>query len=134
MTSSTRSFPTDLSILPHILSWVRKQVEDTPLDFSDKMRIELALEEAVVNMIQHGTAKKFTLICRHKPNREIEFELSDQGDSFNPLTHPERQNKDLPIEEIEVGGVGLPLMKKCMDALFYRREGEKNILTMVKNI
>ena len=67
MTSSTRSFPTDLSILPHLLSWVRKQAEETTLSFADKMRIELALEEAVVNIIHHGTAKELILVCRHKP-------------------------------------------------------------------
>ncbi len=134
--NSESSFPAKLSHLPQILDWVRKQLESTPLDEAKKKQVELALEEAVVNVIHHGAAKtplELKLSCSYEPSRQIAFDLSDPGPPFNPLTHPE-PSTDTPLEEREIGGLGLTFMRKCMDALFYRREEHQNILTLIKNI
>jgi len=134
MSSNSRIFAAELRKLPEILSWVRAQIEKTSLNSSEKIRVELAIEEATVNVISHATDNlELTLIYRHVPERQIEFDLCDFGPPFNPLIHPETE-KETSLEEREVGGLGLTFMKKCMDALFYRRDDDQNILTLVKKI
>lgn len=101
------------------------------------MRTELALEEAVVNVIEHAAKQQpmeLTLSIHIDENQQIEFVLKDSGPPFNPLTAEIPKREDLSLQEIPQGGLGLPLMRKCMDALLYRREGDFNLLTLIKNL
>lgn len=131
--SASRTFPTTISELPAILAWVRRHLNETNLHGPEKMRLELAMEEAIVNVIRHSGASELKLEARHTPKREISFDLIDFGVEFNPLAHPVPEAND-SLEEHPEGGKGLILMKKCSDALLYHREAEKNILTITKKI
>jgi anti-sigma regulatory factor (Ser/Thr protein kinase) len=52
---------------------------------------------------------------------------------FNPFT-TEAPDTDLSIEEREVGGLGIHLVKNIMDEVHYKRHGDTNIVTVVKNV
>lgn len=120
-----------------MLQWVRDQIQSCSLPKGDSLRLELALEEALVNIINHTPSQKpFQVIIgyAHHLNKEIIFEVKDPGPAFNPLKMLKQDQTHLPIESIEPGGKGLILMRKCTDALLYRREGDYNILTLIKNL
>lgn len=126
-----KPFPSDLTVLPEILSWVRLCLEETTLEEKARKQVELALEEAIVNVIKHSQARApFFLTCNHQPERQIEFILEDTGRPFNPLSHKSTQ----PTLAREPGGLGIVFMKKYMDALFYRREKGRNIFTLIKKL
>ncbi|MDN3507148.1 MAG: ATP-binding protein [Simkaniaceae bacterium] len=131
---SSKSFPATISQLPAILTWVRSHLDQTALAKPEKMRLELALEEAIVNVIHHGKVEELSLGVRQNEGQQIEFELIDPGPAFNPLTHIQADNADLPLEEQVPGGKGLILMRKCADALLYRRDDDLNVLTVVKKL
>jgi anti-sigma regulatory factor (Ser/Thr protein kinase) len=131
---TSENFPASLSELPAALEWVRGQLSKTTLPDAEKTRMELAMEEAIVNVIHHSGASEFSLAARLQEGRQIELELVDAGPSFNPLTKPLPENGDPPLEQQAPGGKGLILMKKCSDALLYRREDERNILTVIKKL
>ena len=59
--------------------------------------------------------------------------FEDEGVYYNPL---EKEDPDvsLSVEEREIGGLGIFMVKKSMDDVIYKREGEKNILTLVKKL
>lgn len=137
MSKASRQWNAELDNLPEILTWVRHQLDATNLGDTEKKLVEVALEEAVVNVILHGTKEgpvKLLLSCRMEKGKEISFELADTAPPFNPLTQkpPKRESED--IETIEEGKAGMILMHKCMDLLLYRRENEQNILTLTKNL
>ncbi len=50
---------------------------------------------------------------------------------FDPLEVPP---PDLakPLEEREIGGLGIHLVRSAMDAVKYRRSGNRNVLLLVK--
>lgn len=129
----SKSFPADLDHLPEIFSWIRSILEDTLLEKEEILRMELALEEAIVNIIHHAKPEHFDLDVRYTPGKQIEFDLMDSGPPFNPLIHP-IEEKEVSLEEQKPGGKGLVLIRKCTDALLYRREKEKNVLTLIKKI
>ena len=136
MESETRIFEATHTNLSNLLTWVHDLITTTSFNPSDKMHIELAVEEAVVNVIVHSKEKKpiqISLTFRHKPFSFIEFDICDNASPFNPLAQSEKNFEDLPLEQRLEGGAGLLLIKKCTDALYYRRENDQNILTLVKN-
>ena len=63
----------------------------------------------------------------------ISVTFTDQGIPFNPL---EKKDPDttLSAAEREVGGLGIFLVKKTMDGMEYKREGNTNIVTIHKKI
>ena len=61
------------------------------------------------------------------------FELSDCGRPFDPTQVPEA-DVTLPAGERQEGGLGLFLVKWIMSEVRYRRVGNENRLTLMKQI
>ena len=98
--------------------------------------LNLVLEEVVSNIIRHGYGGRedgeVSLAIRFAPEA-IAVTVEDQGMPFNPLEHPD-PDLTTPLEEREVGGLGVYLVRKLTDELDYRSEGGRNILRMVMRI
>ena len=97
-------------------------------------KINLAVEEALVNTITYGFADK----ARHAIEIEMAAEdntivlrIVDDGVAFDPL---EAATPDLnaSVDERRVGGLGVFLMTTTMDDVRYVREGGQNKLTLRK--
>jgi sigma-B regulation protein RsbU (phosphoserine phosphatase) len=59
--------------------------------------------------------------------------ISDDGLPFNPFTR-EDPDTDLSIEDRDIGGLGIHLVKNLMDEVYYKRHVDKNVITLVKKI
>ena len=94
--------------------------------------VNLVLDEIVSNVIRYGHATdgegaiNVTLALE---GGRLTIDVSDDGIAFNPLdaTPP---NLDLPIMERPVGGLGIHIVKALTETAAYRRENERNHLTM----
>ena len=98
--------------------------------------VNLALDEVVTNVVRHAfkDAKEQEVIARVTATpSEVTTEVSDTGRAFNPLDVPP-PNLDAPLSERTLGGLGIHLVRSLMDSIEYRRDGEKNVLTMRKRI
>jgi len=125
----------EMSELAEILKWIREQLEQTELADPDKKRVELSMEEAIVNVMTHGNPAEIILHCRSDQAEQVEFILKDDGPPFNPITEAKVEpNFDASLEEREPGGLGLSIMRNYMDLLLYKREDNLNILTLIKVI
>jgi len=56
----------------------------------------------------------------------------DRGAPFNPLDHAD-PDTNAPLEERKVGGLGLLIVKKTMDTIYYSRENDVNRLEFSKS-
>jgi sigma-B regulation protein RsbU (phosphoserine phosphatase) len=94
--------------------------------------LNLALEEILTNIISYGYTDsrehEIRVRLRAQPG-EVKAEVEDDGQPFNPLETPEPDTTK-PLEERTVGGVGIHLVRKLMDGLEYKRQGERNFLSM----
>ena len=99
-------------------------------------QIKFALEEIFVNIVSYG----FSDDRPHKikvsfstQNGMLIMRLEDDGIPFNPL---DAQSPDVscPLEERQVGGLGIHLTRRLMNNVTYQRRGEKNVLIMKKQI
>ena len=96
-------------------------------------RLTLALDEAVSNVIRHGCAdaSEHRIAVRvHVGDGMVTATVEDDGIPFDPHDAPP-PNLDAPIEARAPGGLGVHLVKATMDDVRYRREGERNVLTLI---
>ena len=106
--------------------------------FSDReflSQIRLVCEEALVNIISYaypGASGGMEVQCG--PEQGVfRIRILDSGVPFNPFERPD-PDVNKPVEEREIGGLGIFLIKKIMDSWTYRREGDRNIMTLEKKL
>ena len=95
-------------------------------------KIELAAEEALVNVFRYAYPEQpgdVEIICRLEGER-LAIEIIDSGIPFDATAMPVPEVTDGDHER-EPGGLGILLMKKVMDEVRYRREKDRNILTLI---
>lgn len=108
----------------------------TQHEISGRLRYHLlvSIEEVLTNIIKYGFDEEgiHNIHITFRGNGEhVEMEFEDRGREFNPLEVAE-PDLDLPIEDRQLGGLGIHLVKKMMDEAKYRREGDRNILFLRK--
>ena len=99
------------------------------------MNINLVLEEAVSNVIFYAFPDKQEhdiSISLELKNDELTIVIEDGGIPFDPTSMKE-PDISLPADERPIGGLGIFLISKIMDHVYYQRINEKNILTLKKN-
>lgn len=100
------------------------------------LQINLVLEELFTNVVTCGYRDHHvhwvTVRLKQSPDVII-IEFEDDGSPFNPIKAPAPDLK-CPAEKRRIGGLGIHLIKKMTDDIQYRRKGNKNILTLTKNI
>jgi serine/threonine-protein kinase RsbW len=104
--------------------------------FGDKdvYNIQLAADEAASNIIEHAyegvSNGSLELSCEAK-NGSITIIMVDHGESFDPSAIPMPDLK-ADLSERKIGGLGIFLMRKLMDEVYYETKSTGNILTMIK--
>ncbi len=119
------------------MQWIRAHLLAARCDETTMRKIELALEEAIVNIVEHAYQRKGgqILIRFNQPKTSVaEITLKDQGPPFNPLEHQEQFDPLASLEERNIGGLGIFLLTQYMDDVRYSREQNHNVLTLSKQI
>ena len=95
-------------------------------------RVELAVEEALVNIIRYayeGQTGDVELRGGIADDQRFVIEILDSGAPFDVCTLP-KPDIHCSIKDRKMGGLGVFLIRRMVDELLYRREGDKNVLTM----
>jgi anti-sigma regulatory factor (Ser/Thr protein kinase) len=94
-------------------------------------RLTLALDEIVSNVLRHGSidADQHISVSILVADGVVTATVVDNGIPFDPHDAP-APNLDAPIEERTPGGLGVHLVKATMDDVQYRRDGDRNVLTI----
>ncbi len=130
---TVRCFPAKLDFLPESLEFISAFAREKSFGSQRISQIQLALEEALVNVFNYAypdRAGEVQITCRLDPRDRMEIEIVDWGIPFNVLCVPE-PDLTARIEERSIGGLGVHFLRVLLDEVRYRREGEKNILTLV---
>ena len=135
MTSKT--FPASTDALPDVLEFVEQTLESCECSMKNQTGICVAIEEVFVNVANYAYGEEsgdaILDIAFDEATRDVTFRLIDQGTPFDPLQKPD-PDITLSIEERQIGGLGIFIVKKTMDTVRYAYEDGKNILTMIKKI
>lgn len=121
------TIPNDLSYLTHVLASVRITAEMAGFKTHDITRIEMGVEEACANVIQHaftpGEDASFEVIIRREV-LGIRVIIREQGLPFDVSQLPEYNREDAAAQ-YESKGLGLFLMKSMLDEVSYHNLGKE---------
>jgi serine/threonine-protein kinase RsbW len=134
--SITVRLPADLREIERLNRLVRQFGDLHEIPSRTLYAINLALDEVMTNIVRHGfdDATGQELLAEIVvSNDQLTTAVTDQGRAFNPLEMP-APDLTAPLEERALGGLGIHLIRSLMDAVEYRREGPKNVLTLRKRI
>ena len=124
----------DIREIPQLAAFMETIAAETDMDSSLAMNLNLALEEAVSNVILYayppGSDGLVDVEAYIREDR-IDFIITDSGSPFDPTT-VEEPDVTLDIKDRPIGGLGIYLVKSIMDHVTYAREEGKNILSMTK--
>ncbi len=124
----------NLALIRGFVSNIGKQAG---LDENQVCMIEIAVDEACANVIEHayGSDRTKEVVVRAKLSDDtIEIQVEDTGKGFDPASVEQKEVTRL-IQERKSGGLGMRMMKLVMDEVQYNmKPGERNELRMVKKL
>lgn len=121
--------------LSKVREFITSLAQNCGLKNQDIQKIVLAVDEACTNVIKHA--------YNYSPEGEIIIQtkclsdkfivsITDKGNHFDPNLVPE-PNLQLFQKEKKKGGLGIFLMRKLMDEVYYRNiSNEQNQVELVK--
>jgi serine/threonine-protein kinase RsbW len=129
---SSLVLPARLENLQVLMKAVKETAAAAGLAPERVFRLELALEEALVNIIKYayeGGEGEIRISCASDDHGTFVTEITDNGHPFemNAVPPPDLASG---VGERRIGGLGIHLMKSLMDEVSYRREEEKNVLSL----
>jgi len=119
------TIPNDFSYLPIVLTCVRETAQKFGFEGPLLGKIELAVEEAISNVIKHAFASSetstFDIICERIPPG-IRIRIKEKGLPFDPAILPQYDPTKL-MDEWAARGLGMHLMKESMDEVTFHNLG-----------
>jgi serine/threonine-protein kinase RsbW len=131
MISRRAMYPANLRKIESICRFVGEATDTAGFDERTRYACQLAVGEACENIIIHGyggEGRGDILVNAEAVPGEITVELRDTAPPFNPAGPPPQL--DLDRENPQVGGVGLVIIHRVMDEIYYSRDGDQNCLTL----
>ena len=126
----------DIQQIPQLAEFIETIADEIKLDQGMAMSLNLALEEAVTNVILYaypegsdGLVDIEAVMSKDK----LKFIISDSGQAFDPTAAPEA-DVTLGVEDRPIGGLGIYLVRNIMDTVSYARADGKNVLTLTKKL
>jgi len=130
---ATLEIQADLHEIPRVNVELERVMRACVFPWDDILDLQLAVEEAIANIIVHGYKGKAgtVLITIHATDRDMEVRIEDQAPPFNPLSRPD-PDRESGLTDRQIGGLGIYLIQQVVDSVQYQYAGGKNILTLVK--
>ncbi len=122
--------------IPQLIKWVEAHCSANGIADDIRLKAALALEEAAINVVTHGFVglpPPHQLTVRLDITAEaLVAEITDNGRPFDPTAAPD-PDLLLPLDQRRPGGLGVLLIRRLMDHVQYRRNGDFNILRLEKS-
>ena len=125
-----------ISEIANLADFIADAGKKYQIDDESVFDVSVALDEVINNIISYG--------YNGNPTHDIKIEfllknkllcviVSDEGKLFNPCK-TETPDLSNSLEDKPIGGLGIFLVKRLMDSVEYKREGNKNILFLYKKM
>lgn len=122
--------PGKLESLGRIGEYVLDAATSAGLERREAYRLRLAVDEIATNAIVHGYDEAGTtgdlIVQADFDDRHLQLVLEDAGPEYDPLSTPPPDDLDQPLDDRDIGGLGVFLALKGVDEFRYSREDGKN--------
>jgi anti-sigma regulatory factor (Ser/Thr protein kinase) len=129
--------PGTLDSLELIGKYVMEAAHEAGLDRKDAYRLRLAVDELATNVVMHGYQEAgltgtISVWADIDSNRLV-ICIEDAGIPYDPTATPAPDDLDEPLEDREIGGLGVFLARRGVDELHYERVDDHNRSILVMN-
>ena len=124
----------DVKHVPEVNDFITDFCQDVKMDESLTTQMQLAVEEAVVNIMNYAypEGEQGDIFIKASATAEhVKFVLTDHGAAFAPTDAPD-VDTSLSAEDRQIGGLGIFLVRQLMDTINYERVDNRNVLTLTK--
>ena len=133
-----REFNAKINELPNVISFVENELKKYEVSFKIISQFNLVVEELFVNIASYAYKDDKSGKCKikieyNRDMQQVKISFEDNGIKFNPL-EKEDPDTNSKIEDMQIGGLGIYIVKESMDNIEYKYENNKNILILSKNI
>ena len=121
---------------PRLAAFIEEVCEAVGFGPSDTTMINLAVEEAVVNVMKYAyppDTKGDVTIEAVSNDVRLKITIIDSGAPFDPTVR-EQVDTTLSAQERPIGGLGIHLVRQIMDSINYERIDKLNVLTLRKKL
>jgi anti-sigma regulatory factor (Ser/Thr protein kinase) len=136
MANKILTLPASLDQLDNANEFVITCAKHRDLDEITINKLLLVTEEIFVNIVNYAygnSSGSVEIKCSYTGKDNFVLQFVDQGIAFNPLEVAIPQTQ-APVEEREIGGLGIFLVKSLVESVEYQRENNHNILTITKRV
>ena len=134
--SETLVIRNDVKEVSKFSEFMKSFLEKLNIEKSLGRQLRLAVEEAVVNVIDYAypVGQEGEIEVRlMSDGKTLKTVIIDSGVAFDP-TMKEKTDTTLSAEERQIGGLGILLVREIMDTINYMRTEGKNVLTLIRKI
>lgn len=129
------TLPADIRHIGEATAFVYEMLDKSGCPQRTRTQIDVALDELLSNVVRYAYPPKtgnFTIGVEilADPRRAV-ITLTDQGVPYDPLKKPD-PDVTLSAQDRQIGGLGIYIVKKTMDAVTYDYLNGSNIVTIVK--
>ena len=119
----SETIPSQLELVPDFISSLVEKLYHLPLDEYTVFNIKLALQEAVINAVEHGNKMQSDLLIQvdiATDNQRLIIQVTDQGKGFDYKTIP---NPTKPENIEKLRGRGIFLIQHVMNKIEFANKG-----------
>jgi anti-sigma regulatory factor (Ser/Thr protein kinase) len=131
------NLPAKLESIPILTDAVNEILEEHDCSMKAQMQLDIAIDEIFANIAHYayapGTGDATVRLEFFGEPLSARLTFIDSGVPFDPLERTE-PDVTLSAEERQIGGLGIFLVKKTMDAMRYERRDGQNVLVLEKRI
>jgi len=123
----------DIAEIPAVSDRLWEALQANGFSAEEILDTQLAVEEAITNVIIHGYKKQgepIMVSCHISPDF-VKVQITDSAPRFDPLSVPDPELGG-SVEDRSIGGLGVYLIRKVMDDVSYRYEDGRNIMVLSK--
>lgn len=125
-------FQAKIEMIPQITEYISEHAEKAQLHLKQITFLQVAIDEVVSNICRYAYQMPpgEILVQIESVAGKFIIDFIDEGLLFDPLT-AEEPDITANLDERAAGGLGIFLVRRVIDEVHYKREGNKNILTLV---
>ena len=126
-----------LENIPLVTDFVNEELEEFGCPMRARFQIDVAIDELLGNIARYAydpeTGPATVRVEVEEEPLSVVITFIDHGKPYDPLAK-EDPDTTLSVEDRDIGGLGIFVVKKTMDDISYEYKNGQNILRIKKNI
>lgn len=127
-----QKFGRSLDEIQNIVAFTDDFFARANIDPAVRYIVDLCVEELFVNMVTYNTETEADVLIEMNPHKHgVEVSLTEFGvERFDPREAP-KVDVDAPLEQRTPGGLGLYLVLKMVDSIYYEYRNRNSKITFI---